>query len=263
MLMRLSAGSEAAKMIADRIPESIENTDIAISLDNNIIDGIIADLRIVIDQLNMNFANAKNLILELARRLDETKRFEQCEICRKIKDILHDKIKDGKISEKWIAECLPEEYKRKYSKRELCSLSKNAKKSEKIIIDNKGKTAVDVSATDSLSIDNNTNCIEPKGRNTKNIIQKKRSEELGALENENGSCIRCQELEEALRKTSIPVSAEYISINEIKLTIPKEKYEEVKDAMDNSTYFCNLIFDKRNGLLIAAKSDITGRLSNG
>jgi hypothetical protein len=96
-------------MIPDTLPDSIENTDSVVSSDGKIIEGIIADLRIVIDQLDMNFANAKRLILELARRFDETKRFEQSQICRKIKEILQDKIKDGKITEKWIEECLPQE----------------------------------------------------------------------------------------------------------------------------------------------------------
>jgi hypothetical protein len=60
-------------MILDTLPESIENTYSVVSSDGKIIEGIIADLRIVIDELDMNFANAKSLILELARRLDETK----------------------------------------------------------------------------------------------------------------------------------------------------------------------------------------------
>ena len=115
------------------------------SSESKIIEGIIADLRTVIDQLDLNFASAKNLVLELARRFDETKTCEQSEICRKIKEILQDKIKEGKITEKWIAECLPQEYKRRYSKRELYSLSRNTntKKLEKIEIDNRGNIAVD------------------------------------------------------------------------------------------------------------------------
>ncbi|MGB8937442.1 MAG: hypothetical protein WCC17_20310 [Candidatus Nitrosopolaris sp.] len=85
--------------------------------------GVIASLRSVIDRIDSNFREAKDLILELARRLDEEHVLKQDQVCRKIKEILEDKISQGKISEKWIEECLPAEYKRKYTKSELSSLS--------------------------------------------------------------------------------------------------------------------------------------------
>ena len=78
-----------------------------------IIEYIIAKLELIIDQLDIHFAKAKNLILELARQLDETKQCKQSQICRKIKELLEDKIKEE-----------PQEYKRKYTKGEVGSLSK-------------------------------------------------------------------------------------------------------------------------------------------
>jgi len=96
------------------------------------IEAVAVDLRAVIDALDKNFASAKSLILELARLLDETKECKQSQICRKIKEMLKDKIHEGKITGKWIEECLPQEYKRKYAKSELSSLSRNAKKEGKI-----------------------------------------------------------------------------------------------------------------------------------
>ena len=48
------------------------------------VDNIIAKLRVVIDERDKNFADAKNLILELARHLDETRQCEVTQICRKI-----------------------------------------------------------------------------------------------------------------------------------------------------------------------------------
>ena len=78
-------------------------------LRTNQVENIIAKLRVIIDELDKNFADAKNLILELARLLDETKQSEQIQICRKIKEMLKDKINEGKITEKWIEECLPQE----------------------------------------------------------------------------------------------------------------------------------------------------------
>ena len=109
-------------MSSERIPEYSERVN---SMYSSLIIGyIIVRLEVIIDQLDIHFARAKNLILELARELDEAKQCKQSQICRKIKELLEDKIKEGKISEKWIEECLPQEYKRKYTKSELSSLSK-------------------------------------------------------------------------------------------------------------------------------------------
>ena len=83
-------------------------------LRTNQIENIIAKLRDAIDERDKNFADAKSLILELARHLDETRQCEETQICRKIKEMLNDKIKEGKITGKWIEECLPQEYTRKY-----------------------------------------------------------------------------------------------------------------------------------------------------
>jgi hypothetical protein len=66
----------------------------------------------------LNKTSARDLIQELARRLDESMQCEQGQICKRIKEILKDKIQEGKITEKWIEECLPKEYKRKYIKSE-------------------------------------------------------------------------------------------------------------------------------------------------
>ena len=105
---------------------------------------VVDDLRAVIDELDRNFADAKNLILELARLLDKTKQCKQSQICTKIKEMLADKINEGKITGKWIEECLPQEYKRKYTKSELSSLSRDAKKRGKILVDNEGKSLAGV-----------------------------------------------------------------------------------------------------------------------
>lgn len=92
--------------------------------DDQTIKGIVTDLKLVVDQLSNNFAKAKDLILELARLLDESKLCERDQVSRKIKKILKDKITDGKITAKWIEDSLPPEYKRKYTtKSEVTSLS--------------------------------------------------------------------------------------------------------------------------------------------
>jgi hypothetical protein len=105
-------------------PESPENSvSSAFPAENKTIAEIISEVKDVIDQIGVNVTTARGLILELARRLNETQQFELGQICRRIKWILKDKIKEGKITEKWIEECLPQEYKRKYNKSEVSSLS--------------------------------------------------------------------------------------------------------------------------------------------
>ena len=87
------------------------------SLPENV-KSIARNLRIAVDQMHLGLTKAKELILETARQLDEGHVEEQAKICKKIKEILKDKIQEGKISEGWIEECLPREYKRKYTRTE-------------------------------------------------------------------------------------------------------------------------------------------------
>jgi hypothetical protein len=52
---------------------------------------------------------------------------------------------------------------------------------------------------------------------------------------------------------------EHLSGAEIKFTIPKDRYEEVKPAMCNGSNCCYLIFDRNTGLLLRSES---GELDN-
>jgi regulator of replication initiation timing len=111
------------------------------------IKGIITDLRLVVDQLGNNFVKATELIHELARHLDESKLCERDQVSRKIKKILKDKISEGKITAKWIEDCLPPEYKRKYTtKSEDTSLSKENMKV--IELDASGSSIVSAATSD-------------------------------------------------------------------------------------------------------------------
>ena len=139
---------------------------------------VVVDLRAVIDALDKNFASAKSLILKLARLLDETKECKQSQICTKIKEMLADKIKEGKITKKWIERCLPQEYRR-YAKSEQSSLSGRAKKLEKIIIvDNEENTVAgeETSPYNSSTIDNSSAFTQPRGRDAIQPIQKEHDE---------------------------------------------------------------------------------------
>jgi hypothetical protein len=115
--------------------------------DEQTINGIITNLKLAVDQLSKDFVKAKELIHELARHLDESKLCERAQISRKIKEILKDKIEEGKITEKWIEDCLSSEYKRKYTpKSEVSSLSKENGK--EIEVDASGNSIVSATTSD-------------------------------------------------------------------------------------------------------------------
>lgn len=77
----------------------------------------VSDLKAAIDAMAESSETVKDHILEIARQVDERQLCKQDEISRVIKRLLKDKIAEGKITEKWIEDCLPKEYKRKYEKR--------------------------------------------------------------------------------------------------------------------------------------------------
>jgi hypothetical protein len=251
-------------MIPETLPESIESTDSVVSSDGKIIEGIIADLRVVIDQLDMNFANAKSLILELARRFDETKRCEQSQICRKIKEILQDKIKDGKITEKWIEGCLPQEYKRKYAKSELTSLSKQAKRnteterpenSDKILVDAQGGESV-LTNVDSRDKDGHKSNFHTCDGIHQGLNKEVSNQNVRSEDDDKHQALRSEiyELRQVVKRQTPILTADKISAAEIELIIPKPKYEEVTAAMENSRDSVYLTFD-RSGILQRADSD--------
>jgi uncharacterized protein YnzC (UPF0291/DUF896 family) len=227
---------------------------------------VVDDLRAVIDELDRNFASAKSLILKLARLLDETKQGKQSQICTKIKEMLADKVKEGKISKKWIERCLPQEYRRRYVKSEQSSLSGKAKKLEKIIIvDNKGKTVAgkeeEPSPYNSSTIDNNSAFTQAQGRDAIQPIQKEQDED--AIEDDGDedwtrSQESEQEVEEAPCSLLIRENGHLLESAEIKFTIPKDRYEEVKTAMSNGSNCCYLIFDRNSGSFLRSESSEIG-----
>jgi hypothetical protein len=234
-------------------------------LRTNQAENIIAELRVVIDERDKNFADAKSLILELARHFDETRQCEETQICRKIKEMLNDKIKEGKITGKWIEECLPQEYKRKYAKSELSSLSRNAKKVGKILVDNEGKSLAESSSYERSNIDNIAHIAhiahtQTQGRDRNQTLQKDTPTNLGMSENDDDDvcCIGGQDLQEALLKALMMTEAEHLSGAEIKFSIPKERYEEVKTAMCNGSNCCYLIFDRNSGSFLRSESSEIG-----
>jgi uncharacterized protein YnzC (UPF0291/DUF896 family) len=224
------------------------------------INTVVVNLRAVIDELDKNFASAKSLILELARLLDETKQGKQSQICAKIKEMLADKIKEGKITKKWIERCLPQEYRRRYVKSEQSSLSGKAKNLEKImIVDNEGKTVAveeEPSTYNSSTIDNNSAFTQPRGRDAIQPIQKEQDEDVLEGDDDEAWTRSLESGEEEAPRKASPISEpeHLLSANEIKFTIPKERYQEVKTAMSDCSNCCYLVFDRNTGLMLRSES---------
>jgi hypothetical protein len=120
------------------------------------IKSIIATLRVVVDQIDSDFKKARELILEIARQLDERQLCARNEISRTIKKILTDKIQEGKVTEKWIEECLAPEYKRQYTKSEPSSLSKQKPKQQVIEVSTEGKQVSPEQHDDDKVVDRST-----------------------------------------------------------------------------------------------------------
>ena len=171
--------------------------------------GVITDLRTVIDEYDSKVKKSKELILDLCSRLDREKVCEQNKISQIIKEILKDKIKEGKITAKWIEQCLPTEYKRKYSiKSEESSLS--TKKQGLISITNAGKEG----KIDDISIQYH------KKELTYPVDQSDK--------------IQTYELKEALRKQKQFVSGDQIFSEESVFHIQQEQFQLVNEVLEKS-----------------------------
>ena len=219
------------------------------SIADECINGIIVDLKVVIDQIDMNFANAKSLIHELARRLDECKQCEQSQICISIKQILEDKIKQGKISEKWIEDCLPKEYKRKYTNQsEVNSLSKHRRNKEAKVLGSQvdGATATATTIIQKVKNDDSNN----EGENTRSTNDHRSycDEESYDSSRSTDKIVDPKE-QPQLVKSARRVGEEYY--------IPKEKHNQVIAEIHSSKEVCYVIFDDRNRRLVNIESDIS------
>src|SRR5688572_24307449 len=100
------------------------------SINHPAVNGIIVDLKMLVEELHFKYTKLRDIIQELAKRLDENKICKQEIICQAIKEILKEKISEGKISERYIESCLSTEYKRKHIRKKIIeseqiSVSKN------------------------------------------------------------------------------------------------------------------------------------------
>jgi hypothetical protein len=239
------------------------------------IQTIIATLRIVVDQIDSDFKKARELILEIARQLDERKLCERNQISRTIKKILKDKIQEGKVTEKWIEECLAPEYKRKYTKSEPSSLSKQQHKQQIIEVSTEGKQvspSEDVNQFQDHSLQNRigneaVNYNKPTANTESSIIGDSVSaqNQIGIDDSNKTQTIQTNQGKLDEPKSNIETSTidNYsLSDNIEKITsdgsdkqvcshqITREKYRVVRDAMDKSEGSILVKFDRLICLLI-------------
>jgi hypothetical protein len=204
---------------------------------------VIDDVKIVLDDIRDNFTRLDDKIKKLAIILYEKRICEKDKISQVLKNILIDKIEKGKISQRWIEKCLPNEYKRNY----------NIK-------------VVDKTEQNSLSNDNQTNnkrdrIIFPDSKEShkENIIEQQvlKDEPKLSIKNVNKiqeiGCNLCKnaiaeniELKEALQKTSKFLSAQRLK-NEIK--IPKEKFNDIISEINKKNPFLYIKFDMDGNIL--------------
>ena len=79
----------------DSLPENVKST--------------VRELWTVIDRFHSDSITAEELIVDIARQLDEGGLCKRDHISRKIKALLRDKIRAGKVTASWIYKCLPDE----------------------------------------------------------------------------------------------------------------------------------------------------------
>jgi hypothetical protein len=220
----------------------------------DVVESIILELKEAIDRINYNFRKAKDLILELARTLDESEQCERTQISMKIKEILKGKINEGKITAKWIHDCLPSEYKREYSKREVSSLSKNnsmkgnSTEQEKVMQIGSGGQSV---------IGESSPFVDSSGKteNEAGLDTEVNKPNISPGQQSYSSDQSLTESEAAFLKASPIVPAHQVSHDgDRTYRISKDKLGLLITAIKSSREFCSVTFDK-NGLLVRVQSD--------
>ena len=213
---------------------------------------LINDLKNVIDELKYSFTKFNETIKELARRLYEDNICEKDKISQIIKYILIDKINEGKISTRWIEICLPNDFKRKYNRKDIDKTDENSlsnndqlnNKRESLLLQNSkqahGENTIEP-----------TGWIEPK-------LKSKNLDNLASIKLEHNECTLCSdviaentELKEAIQKNSKFLSAQILK-NEIK--IPREKFNDIIAEIKKNNPFLKIEFDI-DGNILSIKSD--------
>jgi len=215
------------------------------SINHPAVNGIIADLKMVVEKFHLEFTKMREIIQELAKRLDENKICKQEIVCQAIKEILKEKIAEGKISERYIESCLPTEYKRKHIRKkiienEICSVSQN-----------KSASVIQKDNFDYINLENRN--IEPQyNNNITKTLPKLHDEEFECCSLCKEVIAENKELMEIAQKNIKFLSAEMLN-NGIKIS--KNKAKEIEDISKRCKDFIYLIFNIE-GNIIRIKADI-------
>lgn len=147
--------------------------------------------------------------------------------------MLEDRIKEGKISPRWIEDCLPKEYKRKYAKSELNSHLATG-----------GINQTSAGQQIVQEVQGNQSIADSHGNNNDEAINKKyqldAEDENGDLRRENA------DLKEALLKARTFRNALNL---ERKFEVHKDKLIEIIDRLKNCGQKCYLIFNEEGNLV--------------
>ena len=219
------------------------------------VNGIIADLKMMVEELHLKFTTLREIIQELARRLDEEQICKQENICQTIKEILKDKIIEGKISERYIESCLPIEYKRKHNRKKIIE-------TEQISVLQKNNQGTSLIQKDDSNNNNKSDNIKSENRHTeqKPIFNNELTKDLLKINDaEFEGCSLCKdvvaenkELREIAEKNIMFLSAERLN-NGFKIS--KNKAKEIEDVSKRCKDFIYLIFDTGSNI-IRIKADI-------
>jgi hypothetical protein len=214
------------------------------------VKGIIADLKILVENLHLEFTKLRDIIQELARRLDENKICKQDTISQVIKEILKEEISKGKISERYIENCLPTEYKRKH-------ISKKIIETEQISVSQKSNQ--DASLIKKGEQNHNDEDIKIDNRLTEVQNNNKLPKNPKIHDTEFEGCSKCRdviaennELREIVHKNIKFHSA--MTLNK-GIIISKNNAKEIENANKRCKDYVYLIFDIE-GNVIEIKSDI-------
>ena len=210
------------------------------------VNGIIADLKMMVEILSLNLTKLREIIQELAKRLDEEQICKQETICQAIKEISKEKITEGKISERYIESCLPAEYKRKHIRKkiietEICSVLQN--KSASLIQKDESNNNSDYINLENRHIESQYN------NNITNTLPKLHDEEFEGCSLCKDVVAENKELREIAQKNIRFLSGEILN-NGIKIS--KNKAKEIEDVSKRCK---NYIFFKFNmeGNIISIK----------
>jgi hypothetical protein len=226
------------------------------SLDNYknhpLIKEIIENLRKIVEDLHLTFTKLREIIQELAKRLNEGQICKQEKICQAIKEILKDKIAEGKISERYIESCLPIEYKRKHIKKKIIE-------TEQISVSQKNNQSTSLIQKDksnnnsySINLENPHNELKSHNDTLKKDLPKLYDPEFEGCSLCKDVIAENKELREIAEKSITFLSAERLN-NGIK--IPKDRIKEIEQESKRCKDFLCLIFDVE-GNIIGIKADV-------